>query len=102
MVAAFAAYLVASLAHDEVVTWVVVAVSVAAVLVWSRRRGSGGRLRGQRGARCAEQSDSSALRATPGSLMRRPGDHSSILFLPRRESDDHHNESRRGGVLDLE
>ena len=60
MVAAFAAYSVASLAHDEAVTWAVVAVSVAAVLVWSRRRGSGGRLGGQCGARCAERTEWSA------------------------------------------
>ncbi|MHB1555594.1 MAG: hypothetical protein ACYCZP_16960 [Acidimicrobiales bacterium] len=68
MVAAFAGYLVASVAHDEAVTWVAVAVSIAAVLVWSRRRGYGGRQGGQCGARCAERTEWSAGRAVPLSV----------------------------------
>lgn len=55
MMAAFAAYLLGSLSNDAVVTWVVVALAVAAVLAWSRRRGSGGRALGRCGVRCATQ-----------------------------------------------
>jgi VIT1/CCC1 family predicted Fe2+/Mn2+ transporter len=40
LVVAFAAYLFASLSHDAMVTWAVVAVAVAAVLGWTPSRGS--------------------------------------------------------------
>jgi len=36
VVVAVASYLVAGLAHDDVVTWLAVVISVALVLVWSR------------------------------------------------------------------
>jgi len=61
MVAAFAAYLLGSLSHDVLVTWVIVAVSVAAVLVWSHRR-SAGRPVGECGALCVKQRESPAPR----------------------------------------
>jgi len=60
MVTAFAAYLLGSLSHDQLVTWVIVAVSVVAVLLWSRRRRSGGRWVGERGGLCLKQRESSA------------------------------------------
>ncbi len=65
MVTAVAAYFVATFAHDEAVTWVVVAASMAAVLVWSRRGGLGVRLRDRRGARSAMQTELSALQGEP-------------------------------------
>ena len=53
VIAAFAAYLLGSLLHDAVVTWVLVAVAVAAVLGWTRRRTLGGRSPAHCGPRCA-------------------------------------------------
>lgn len=64
MVAAFAAYLLASVVHNEAVTWIVVAVSVAAVLTWSRRRGMGRCLTGQCGPK-QRQTGLSAHRPVP-------------------------------------
>ncbi len=56
LVVAFAAYLFASLSHDAMVTWAVVAVAVAAVLGWTRRRGAhGDRAPVHCGTRCVPQ-----------------------------------------------
>lgn len=86
MVAAFAAYLLSGLVHDQVVTWVVVVVSVIAVLAWSRRRGTGGRLGGQCGPRCVERekSGSSAHRPVP-LLVDVPTGRTDLSFDPTEE-----------------
>ncbi len=52
LVTAFAAYLVGGISHDAVLTWAVVVLAVAAVLVWSRRR-SDGRPLGPCDVRCS-------------------------------------------------
>jgi hypothetical protein len=65
-VVAIAAYLVASLAHDAVFTWVVVLVAVTAVFMWSRTPNR--RTTGQCGSLnlwCTKQASTSTRQADP-------------------------------------